>query len=171
MRDSQGRIYQERWALVPKYSKVKSQRVVIKIADPKQHTLYSCAPYQHICELETSDPTHELASAEPQKPIPDGTLVQDHFTVADLGTKRIAGVDSIGRRETNTIELGVMGNDQPLTSTNETWPSQELAINLISIRTGPMIGKQNFTVTELSAPEPDPELFKVPRGIRDPRPA
>ncbi len=169
VRDGKGRIYQERWALVPKYGKVKSQKMVIQIADPNQHTLYSCAPYQHICELETYDPTHELAAAEPRKPVPNGTLVQDHLTVEDLGTRRIAGVDTVGRRESNTIDVGVMGNDQPLTSTNETWHSQELAINLLSIRTGPMVGKQNFTITELSATEPDPDLFKVPTGyeIRD----
>ena len=169
VRDGKGRIYQERWALVPKYGKVKSQKMVIQIADPNQHTLYSCAPYQHICELETYDPTHELAAAEPRKPIPNGTLVQDHLTIEDMGTRNIAGVDTVGRRETNTIDVGVMGNDQPLTATNETWHSQELAINLLSLRSGPMIGKQNFTITELSATEPDPELFKVPAGyeVRD----
>jgi hypothetical protein len=64
-----------------------------------------------------------------------------------------------------------MGNDQPLHDMNETWHSQELAINLLSIRTGPMIGKQNFNISELSAVEPDPELFKIPEGyeIRDMR--
>lgn len=171
VRDSKGRIYQERWVLVPKYGKVKSQRMIIQIADPNQHTLYSCATYQRICELETYDPSHELAAAEPRKPIPNGILVQDHFTIEDLGTRRIAGVETVGRRETNEIEVGVMGNDQPLTAMNETWHSQELAINLLSIRTGPMTGKQNFTITELSATEPDPDLFKVPDGykIRDMR--
>ena len=171
VRDSKGRIYQERWALVPKFSRVKSQRVLLQIADPNRHTLYSCAIYQHICELETYDPAHELAAAEPRKPIPNGAVVQDHLTIEDLGTRRIAGVETIGRRETNTIDVGVMGNDQPLTSMNETWHSQELAINLLSIRTGPMIGTQNFTITDLSAVEPDPELFKVPEGyeIRDMR--
>jgi len=65
----------------------------------------------------------------------------------------------------------LMGNDQPLSAMNETWHSQELAINLLSIRTGPMSGKQNFTITELSAVEPDPEMFKVPEGyeVRDMR--
>jgi len=168
-RDSQGRIYQQRWILVPKYGKVKSQMNWIQIADPKQHTLYSCSPGRHICELETYDPTSELAAAEPRKPIPNGALVQDHLTVEDLGTRTIAGVETVGRRETNTIDVGAIGNDQPLTATSETWHSQELAINLLSIRTGPMVGKQNFTITELSATEPDPDLFKVPAGydIRD----
>jgi hypothetical protein len=168
-RDSKGRIYQQRWLLVPKYGKVKSQMNWIQIADPKQHTLYSCNPFRHICELETYDPTNELAAAEPRKPIPNGVLVQDHRTVEDLGTRTIAGVETVGRRETNTIDVGAMGNDQPLTATSETWHSQELAINLLSLRTGPMVGKQNFTITELSGTEPDPELFKVPAGyeIRD----
>jgi len=168
-RDSKGRIYQERWLLVPKFGKVKSQMNWIQIADPAQHTLYSCNPFRRICELETYDPTNELTAAEPRKPIPNGTLVQDQLTIEDLGTKTIAGVDTVGRRETNTIDVGVMGNDQPLTATSETWHSQELGVNLWSIRTGPMIGKQNFTITELSATEPDHALFKVPAGyeIRD----
>jgi hypothetical protein len=170
-RDSEGRIYQERWALVPKFGRVQSQRMILQIADPNRHTLYSCATFQHICELETYDPTRELAAAEPRKPIPNGTVVEDHWTIEDLGNRTIAGVETIGRREINIIDVGVMGNDQPLTSINETWHSQELAINLASSRTGPMIGKQNFTITDLSAAEPDPELFKVPPGyeIRDVR--
>ncbi|HTS07257.1 MAG TPA: hypothetical protein VMP68_16875 [Candidatus Eisenbacteria bacterium] len=168
-RDSKGRVYQERWILVPKFGKVKSQKAWVQIADPKLHTLYSCTPFRHICELETYDPTHELAAAEPRKPIPNGTIVQDHLTIEDLGTKRIAGVDTVGRRETYSIDVGVMGNDQPLTSLNETWHSQELAINLFSIRKGPEFGKQTFIITDLSAVEPDPELFKVPEKyeIRD----
>ena len=168
-RDSKGRIYQERWLLVPKYGKIKSQMNWIQIADPKQHTLYSCNPFRHICELETYDPSNELAAAEPLKPIPNGTLVQDRLTVEDLGTREISGVETIGRRETTAIEVGAMGNDQPLTATSEIWHSQELAINLLSLRSGPMIGKQNFTITDLSVGEPDPERFKVPAGyeIRD----
>lgn len=171
VRDGKGRIYQERWALVPKFGKSKSQRALLQIADPNEHTLYTCAIYQRICELETYDPSHELAAAEPRKPIPNGVLHHDHSTTEDLGNRTIAGIETVGRRETSTIDVGVMGNDQPLTVMNETWHSQELAINLLSIRSGPMIGKQNFTITELSAVEPDPELFKVPEGyeIRDMR--
>lgn len=169
VRDGRGRIYQERWGLVPKSGRAKSQRMVIQIADPNRHTLYSCATFRHICELETYDPTPELAAAEPPKPVPNGSIVEDHVTIEDLGTRTIAGVETIGRRQTNIIDVGVMGNDQPLTAMTETWHSQELAINLLSIRTGPMIGQQNFTITDLSAVEPDPELFQVPPDyeIRD----
>jgi hypothetical protein len=50
-----------------------------------------------------------------------------------VGNKSIAGVETVGRCETNTIDVGVMGNDQSLTATSETWHSHELGVNLLSI--------------------------------------
>src|SRR5215813_15081246 len=41
-RDTEGRIYMERWYLVPKDGKEKSQMTTIQIADPNTHTLYNC---------------------------------------------------------------------------------------------------------------------------------
>src|ERR1700730_10856475 len=41
-RDASGRIYQERWFLVPKNGKIKSEMTTIQIADPNAHTLYNC---------------------------------------------------------------------------------------------------------------------------------
>jgi hypothetical protein len=41
-RDGAGRIYQERWLLVPKNGKVKSQMTTIQISDPNNHTHYNC---------------------------------------------------------------------------------------------------------------------------------
>lgn len=66
-RDRKGRIDQERWLLVPKYGKIKSQMNWIQIANPNQHTLYSCNPFRRICELETYDPNSELASGRTAK--------------------------------------------------------------------------------------------------------
>src|SRR5215472_15192979 len=51
-RDSKGRFYQERWALVPKNGKVESKTNVIQIADPNTHTLYNCFfDGTHLCRL------------------------------------------------------------------------------------------------------------------------
>jgi hypothetical protein len=41
-RDTNGRIYQERWFMVPKNAKFTSQMTTIQIADPNAHTLYTC---------------------------------------------------------------------------------------------------------------------------------
>ncbi len=51
MRDGMGRIYQERWFLVPKGGNVKSELEIIQIMDPVQHTWYNCAVRSKICEL------------------------------------------------------------------------------------------------------------------------
>jgi hypothetical protein len=36
----------------------------------------------------------------------------------------------------------------------------------LSVRSSPFFGKQTFTITELTASEPDPELFQLPAGFK-----
>jgi hypothetical protein len=165
-RDGRGRIYEERWFLVPKNGKAKSEMNWIQIADPKLRTQYNCSTFRHICELRTYDPTDDLTAAAPLKPLPAGARSADNVSVEDLGARNIAGIDTIGRRETITVEAGTVGNDQPFTTLKEYWHSQELGLNLLSIRSGPMVGKQTFTITELTAAEPDPQLFELPAGYK-----
>jgi hypothetical protein len=59
-----------------------------------------------------------------------------------------------------------MGNDQPLTYVSEYWHSDQLGINLLSIRTSPFFGKQTFTITEITAADPDPQLFALLTGFK-----
>lgn len=165
-RDGRGRIYEERWVLVPKNGKVKSEMNWIQIADPKQRTQYNCSTFRHICELRTYDPADDLTVAAPLKPLPPRAMSADNVSAEDLGTRNIAGIDTVGRRETATVEAGTVGNDQPFTTMKEYWHSQELGLNLLSIRSGPMVGKQIFTITELTAAEPDPQLFELPAGFK-----
>jgi hypothetical protein len=50
-RDSNGRVYQERWFLVPKDGKQESRMTAIQISDPNRHLLYTCMmDGQHICD-------------------------------------------------------------------------------------------------------------------------
>jgi hypothetical protein len=166
-RDGQGRIYGERWWLVPKSGKVESTMNWIQLADPKQRTLYNCSTEKHICDLLVYDPADALSAMSPRRgssgPLAngDGNVVWE-----DLGTRNIAGVDTVGARETTTSNAGTMGNDQPLVSMSEYWHSEQLGINLLSIRTSPFFGKQTFTVTELTAAEPDSQLFELPAGFK-----
>jgi hypothetical protein len=165
-RDGRGRIYEERWYLVPKNGKVKSTMNWIQIADPKQHTLYDCSIGRHLCELKNYDPANDLAAAKPLKLVFPNTGGHNPVTVEDLGHSNIAGIETLGRRETTTIEPGEVGNDQPLTATTEYWHSEELGLNLLSVRTSPMFGKQTFTITELTPSEPDAQLFELPAGYK-----
>ncbi len=166
-RDAQGRIYQERWYLVPRNSKVKSTMNWIQLMDPKQRTLYNCSTEKHICDLLVYDPASDLAAASPRKgasgPLPNG---EGNAAWEDLGTRNIAGIDTIGTRETTIKNAGTMGNDQPLTYMSEYWHSEQLGINLLSIRSSPFFGKQTFTITEISVGDPDTQLFDLPSGYK-----
>jgi hypothetical protein len=71
-------VYQERWYLVPKNGKAKSEMNWIQIADPKLHTLYNRSPERDICELRNYDPSRELPAAAQPIAIPGGVLKTEH---------------------------------------------------------------------------------------------
>ena len=160
--DSKGRIYQERWILVPKGSKIKSWMDIFQITDPDQHTWYNCKTATKECNLYRYDLTTKDNFQPPTSvsgPLKDGTGFRQH---EDLGLNSIEGQETHGYRETTTFNPGVMGNDKPMTVTREFWYSPHLAVNLVSIVDEPMTGKQVFTATQLSTAEPDPAFFEVP---------
>jgi hypothetical protein len=162
MRDSSGRIYQERWILVPKGGPIKSHMDVFQITDPEQHTWYNCITATKICDLYLYHLTTQDKFGPPigtSGPLPSGNGFRQH---EDLGLSSTAGEDTHGYRETLTINPGAMGNDKPMISTREFWYSPHLAVNLISTVDDPQSGKQVFTVKEFSTAEPDLTFFEVP---------
>jgi hypothetical protein len=80
----------------------------------------------------------------------------------DLGKQVIGGLETVGRRETTTIEAGTIGNDTPILTTREYWYSPQLSVNLTSKLQDPRIGSQNFEVSDITLGEPDAKLFQVP---------
>ena len=166
VRDSKGRIYQERWMLVPKGGKVKSFMDVFQITDPEQHTWYNCVTATKVCDLFTYSRTtteNYQPAIEPSGPLPDGNGIRQSD---DLGMNDIEGIATHGYRETTTINTGVMGNDQPMIATREFWYSPHLAVNLISMLDNPQTGKQVFKVKDLSTSEPEATFFAVPDGYK-----
>jgi hypothetical protein len=166
-RDSLGRIYQERWNLVPKDGSAQSQMNVIQIGDPVARKLYNCFLHgmPHRCTLEKFAET-PLAAFHPATgrsgPLPNGNGFRTH---EDLGIRNIDGIDAVGTRDTTTYNEGVMGNDRPFSVTREFWFAESLGIDLQSEITNPLFGKEIFTVTDLSSAEPDPRLFQLPDGF------
>jgi len=166
VRDSAGRIYQERWILVPKGGKTKSWMNVFQITDPAQHTWYNCETATKVCELlnySLSTDTAYKPAIFPSGPMPNGNGFRQH---EDLGTGSTAGVDTHGYRETTTINPGVMGNDQPMVNSREFWYSPQLGIDILSTVDAPSSGKQVFTVKDLSTSEPDVSYFEIPEGYK-----
>lgn len=172
-RDSAGRLYQERWLLVPKGSKLVSQRSWIQIADPIAKTLLECSEAVKRCRLQNWRGWNQPA-AHPELGV-SGPLSSGHGTRTheDLGGQRFAGLPVHGYRDTTTLNPGVMGNDLPLVTVREVRFSPELGFNLSSVLDTPQSGKQTFTVTEITTTEPDPKWFQPPGGFEvvDLRPA
>jgi len=166
-RDSEGRIYQERWFLVPKKGKAVSHMTTIQIGDPNKHTLYNCfMDRRRQCVLSTYSPSTN-AIYKFQGP-PSGSLPNDAgFAIhEDLGQQNFAGVETTGTRDKIIYNPGAVGNDQIMTIEREFWYSPQLGFNLLSRRSDPRIGTQTFTVTNLITSEPDPNLFNLPDGFR-----
>ena len=172
-RDSKGRIYQERWALVPQNGNQESRMTAIQISDPEAHALYTCMmDGRHVCDV--TNYAASLSVVESAGPragsFPDGN---GNSTREDLGHQSVAGVDTVGTRETTTYSPGAFGNDSPFTVERESWFSAQLGIDLQSKVSNPRFGTQTFTVTSVTLAEPDAGLFQLPKGFRtvDHRPA
>jgi hypothetical protein len=166
VRDSRGRIYQERWILVPKGSSVKSAMDRFQITDPDQHTWYNCHTSTKVCDLflyslKSTDPYG--AAVTPSGPLPNGLGFRQ---TDDLGMQTIAGMGAHGYRETTTINPGMMGNDKQMVVVREFWYSEQLGISLRSILDTPETGRQVFTVKEITGSEPEPSFFDVPAGYQ-----
>jgi hypothetical protein len=163
-RDSAGRIYEERWLLVPKGSDIKSSMNFIQIADPVNRTLYTCSIFHKRCDLSAYRPPASAAFED--EPPPPGRSKDGAHTVENLGAKNLFGLDTIGTRQTTTIPQGTVGNDRPIQIVLEFWHSPRLGLNLESLRSDPRLGTQKFTITELDMVDPDPQLFTVPEGYQ-----
>jgi hypothetical protein len=165
-RDSKGRIYQERWILVPKGGKIKSEMNVFQITDPELHTWFNCEVRTKVCELLQYHLTAEQTYFPPTSTsgsLPDGSGSRLH---EDLGPSTSDGVDTHGFRETLTINEGVMGNDRPMVTVREFWYSPHLGVNLQSTLDSPQTGKQVFTAKDVSMTEPEPTWFEIPAGYK-----
>jgi hypothetical protein len=162
-RDAQGRVFQERRYFVPDDGKQESTVTQIEISDPATHQRYVCRPAERFCRLEpffdSKVVSSPAAAASPGKPgVP---------AVENLGTQMIAGLETIGTRETNLIETATIGNEAPILEKREFWYSPRLGVNLITKRQEPRFAtQQNFEVTNIALGEPDAKLFDPPSGFR-----
>jgi hypothetical protein len=74
----------------------------------------------------------------------------------------IDGFTVRGTRFTNTFPAGSRGNDQPMTTTNERWYSDELRLELLTKSSSPESGQHTRKLVNISSGDPDPLVFQVP---------
>jgi hypothetical protein len=103
------------------------------------------------------------AQVTPTEPYADG---ERYLTREVLGNKMVNNVETVGTRETSTINAGVFGNNNPIVVVKEFWYSPVLGINVIEKRQDPRFGDQNFTVSDIILGEPDTRLFQMPANFK-----
>lgn len=81
-----------------------------------------------------------------------------------LGTRTIEGVVATGKRTTQTIPAGQIGNDRPIVISDEVWESDALKAVLVSKHVDPRTGTVDYKLTNIKLGEPAADLFTVPQG-------
>ncbi|HEY2842283.1 MAG TPA: hypothetical protein VGJ09_01485, partial [Bryobacteraceae bacterium] len=162
-RDNLGRVYQQRRNLYPEGDPRENEIRQIEISDPQTHEIYFCHPIERRCELRIYYPLTSPAAVIPAGPLNGGKAF---LTRAPLGNDSVSGVETVGTRETTTLNAGSIGNDRSISIVKEFWYSPQLGINLIEKRQDPRVGTQTFTVSDISLGEPDARLFETPAGFQ-----
>ncbi len=107
---------------------------------------------------------------------PGGTLMvaptmrgRAYMPDTPLEHKTIDGLAVEGRKTTETIPAGQIGNEQPITITSEEWTSTDLKVLVYTRHSDPRTGESTYRLTNVVRAEPDASLFMVPSDyeIRD----
>lgn len=161
-RDARGRIFEERASFVPDDGKHESVVYQVEISDPATRQRYVCRIAERVCRLQQYFAPAFASPGAVHSPVKQGGA-----GVENLGTQIVAGLETIGTRETTLIETGAIGNESPILERREFWYSPQLGVNIITKREEARFNsRENFEVTNISLGEPDAKLFELPAGFK-----
>ncbi len=163
-RDSSGRIYNERRAMVAAPLQGDPQLLSGHIYDPTTHLNTFLNPFTHLAHQQI----FERPTPPPNQPAPslgrhDGGELT---TVTDLGDQTVDATQLHGTRKVWTVPATVSGTGKPITITDEYWYSPALSVYLILKHEDPRTGEQIVAVQDVSQKEPDPSQFQIPARFR-----
>jgi hypothetical protein len=81
---------------------------------------------------------------------------------APLEHATIDGLAVEGRKTSETIPAGRIGNEQPIVITSEEWRSTDLKVLVLTKHNDPRTGESTYRLSNVVRAEPDPSLFMVP---------
>lgn len=96
----------------------------------------------------------------------NGMTTESSAETTSLGQKAINGVLATGTRVVRVIPTGVLGNEQPITSTLEEWRSAELGIPVQITEKSSIGGQLTFSLQTVAQGDPDPAEFTVPSDYK-----
>ena len=163
-RDSQGRVRIEHTMNAPK-SRGQAARTVVTIFDPVGGSAYMLDP-ENKTAMKTPSPVRgggggaRGAGPRPREARTEAAAMQTE----ELGNQIINGVSATGKRITQTIPAGDIGNQQPIQIVRETWVSIDLKVPVLIKSSDPRFGSTVTQLTNIVRAEPDASLFQVPPG-------
>ncbi len=161
MRDIDGRIRQQQWLVMPKGSSPGLKMVYIK--DPVTNTLTTWSEgdksKNEAIQIKLPDTTSTSKTKDAQ-----AAANRKSGTVEELGQQSIEGVLVTGERITHVIPVGSVGNDQPITRTNEIWTAPDLQLVIREIYTDPRTGVRTSELKDFSRENPPITMFQPPDG-------
>lgn len=86
----------------------------------------------------------------------------DDVRQESIGSRRIAGIETVGLRFTRVIPAGQLSNDGPVQVTEERWESPELKLVVFSRVSDPRVGIVEYQLRNVRRVNPPPDLFVVP---------
>ena len=152
-RDTNGRIRNERHALMPEGSQGTPPLLSAHIFDPATRISTVMNPFTRIAQQRVI-------------PVPVNHAAGPNAVAEDLGTATLNGMPTHGTRITRTIRGRSSGTGKPVTITDEFWYSDELHMNLLETHTDPRGGTQTVSILSIQREEPSPTLFEIPPGYK-----
>jgi hypothetical protein len=159
-RDRQGRIFNERRALIPASETATPPILSIHIYDPQTRTSTFIDPQRQVAWQST---LNRPPAAAP--PLATSSAANSYIKTEDLGNRKMEGIEVHGVRDTQTIPAEANGGKE-ITVVDEYWYSEDLRLNMLAIHKDPRTGEQTTTVTQVDRSEPDPAIFEIPSGYK-----
>ncbi len=175
-RDSEGRTRNEqKLSFVGPWPTAGKDSTVVTINDPVAKASYILQPNDHtavksgfgeppepaVMARELKERSSKLIA---EKKALNGGLsgAKTDVKTESLGSQSFDGVIADGKRVTETIPAGAIGNEKPIDIVNETWYSSELKTVVMSKHSDPRTGDTVYQLTNIQRGEPSPTLFQVP---------
>ena len=160
-RDSSGRIYNERRAMVALGVQGEQPLISAHIYDPATRMSVFFSPYTHLAqEVVLAQPLSDPVAARAARQT-DPAVKEE-----DLGMQTIGTLVMHGTRKSRTITGLLSSTGAPLVVTDEYWFSPDLSMYMVIKHNDPRTGEQIVGISEVDRKEPPASMFTVPAGYK-----
>ena len=162
-RDSAGRIYNERRALVSPTFQGEPALLSAHIYDPTTHLNTFLDPFSHLARQSVFTGSRQIGMIDPTLgPHAGGVLMKQE----ELGEQMVGNTRLQGTKKVWTVSAAMSGTGSVVEIVDQYWYSPDLSVYLIVQHDDPRTGEQIVAVKDVKRAEPDVSAFAVPARYR-----